>query len=133
MTETVDQRVEIARDYLQGARQRDVQHLPPTRLMVEVAETRHQLAQVLAVIGDQEDAAGKLAEVRSVLAAFDWEFDDQQLALERIERIVAEHPAGVDSESWACRGCGGSYIGRRPADDLCRDCTPGGQQMRPAQ
>jgi hypothetical protein len=85
---TPDQRVEIARDYLQGAGQRDVQHLPPTRLMVEVAETRHQLAQVLAVIRDQEDAAGKLAEVRAVLAAFDWESADRQYALEQIERIV---------------------------------------------
>ena len=30
----------------------------------------------------------RLAEVRAVLAEFDWEFDDRQLALERIERIV---------------------------------------------
>ena len=50
---TPDERVEIARDYLQGARQRDVKYLPPTRLMAEVAETRHQLAQVLAIIADQ--------------------------------------------------------------------------------
>ena len=86
---TPDQRVEIARDYLHGARQRDVQHLPPTRLMVEVAETRHQLAQILAVVGALEDAAGKLKEIRAVFEAFNWEFDDRQLALEAIERIVA--------------------------------------------
>jgi hypothetical protein len=35
-----------------------------------------------------EDAAAKLAEVRAVLAAFDWEHDDRQYALEEIERIV---------------------------------------------
>jgi hypothetical protein len=35
-----------------------------------------------------QDEAGKLAEIRAVLAAFDWEFDDRQLALEHIERIV---------------------------------------------
>jgi hypothetical protein len=33
---------------------------------------------------------------------------------------------GVDSESWTCLGCGGQMIGRRPADDRCRDCAPGG-------
>jgi hypothetical protein len=85
---TPDQRVEIAREYLQGARQRDVKHLPPTRLMVEVAETRHQLAQVLAVIAGRESEHAQLAEVRAVLAAFDWEHDDRQYALEAIERIV---------------------------------------------
>jgi hypothetical protein len=83
-----DERVEIARDYLQGARQRDVKYLPPTRLMVEVAETRHQLAQVLAVVAEWQDAARQLAEARAVLAAFRWETDDRQLALEHIERII---------------------------------------------
>jgi hypothetical protein len=33
-------------------------------------------------------ATGQMAEIRAVLAAFDWEFDDRQLALEAIERIV---------------------------------------------
>lgn len=32
--------------------------------------------------------------------------------------------AGIDSESWTCRGCGGPMIGRRPVDDLCRECAP---------
>ncbi len=85
---TPDQRVEIARDYLQGARQRDVKYLPPTRLMIELAETRHQLAQVLAALAERQDEARQLAEVRAVLAAFDWEHSDRQLALEAIERIV---------------------------------------------
>lgn len=28
----------------------------------------------------------------------------------------------VDSETWRCRGCGGSFIGHRTPDDLCNDC-----------
>lgn len=35
-------------------------------------------------------AAGRLTEIRAALAAFDWEFDDRQLALERIEQIAGE-------------------------------------------
>jgi hypothetical protein len=85
---SADQRVEIAREYLQGARQRDVRYLPLTRLMIEVAETRHQLAQVLSVIAERQDDARQLAEVRALLEAFDWEFADRQYALEAIERIV---------------------------------------------
>ena len=34
--------------------------------------------------------SAKLAAVRDVLAAFDWEHDDRQYALETIDRIVAE-------------------------------------------
>jgi hypothetical protein len=37
-----------------------------------------------------EDPAAKLARVREVLAAFDWEHDDRQYALEAIESIVFE-------------------------------------------
>jgi hypothetical protein len=35
------------------------------------------------------DDAAKLAAVRDVLAAFDWESDDRQYALEEIDRIVS--------------------------------------------
>jgi hypothetical protein len=34
------------------------------------------------------DDSVKLAAVRDVLAAFDWECDDRQYALEEIDRIV---------------------------------------------
>ena len=34
------------------------------------------------------ETGGQLAEVRAVLAAFDWEHDDRQYALEKIDRIV---------------------------------------------
>jgi hypothetical protein len=35
------------------------------------------------------DDAAKLAAVRAVLSAFDWEHDDRQYALEAIEDIVS--------------------------------------------
>ncbi len=43
-----------------------------------------------AAVTRAEREARQLAEVRKVLADFDWEFDDRQLALEAIERIVYE-------------------------------------------
>ena len=36
------------------------------------------------------DDSAKLAAVRDVLAAFDWERDDRQYALEEIDRIVMD-------------------------------------------
>jgi len=54
----------------------------------------YEPAMVTAICGlierarQLEPEPGKLAEVRQVLAAFDWEFDDRQYALEHIERIV---------------------------------------------
>jgi hypothetical protein len=48
------------------------------------------IAERLGGAGDQaaEDTR-RLGEVRALLAAFDWEHDDRQYALERIEMIVA--------------------------------------------
>jgi hypothetical protein len=86
---SADQRVELARDYLRGARQRDINYMRPSRMLAELAETRRQLGRVLTAAAELEDAAGRLAEIRGMLAAFDWEFADRQLALEQIERIVA--------------------------------------------
>lgn len=34
------------------------------------------------------DPAAQITEIRAILAAFDWESDDRQLALEAIERIA---------------------------------------------
>ena len=34
-------------------------------------------------------ADAQIAEIRAILAAFDWEHDDRKYALERIEMIVA--------------------------------------------
>jgi hypothetical protein len=86
MTE-VDQRITAAREYLRGVQQSDVLHLPPSALLRECAESRRQLGQVLAAVDGQADEAGKLARIRQVLAEFDWEFHDRQLALEAIDRI----------------------------------------------
>jgi len=83
-----DERAELARRFLAEARQRSVEQMPPTLLMREVAELRRLLGQVLAVLAERQDEGRQLAEIRAVLAAFDWEFDDRQYALEHIERIA---------------------------------------------
>jgi hypothetical protein len=86
MTE-VDQRITLAREYLARTRDWPIDHLPPSRMAAELAETRRQLGQVLAAVDGQADEAGRLARIRQVLAEFDWEFHDRQLALEAIDRI----------------------------------------------
>jgi hypothetical protein len=68
-------------DYAAWA-QRLEQHL---RYVLEALDVQDR-AQAAAVTPDL--AAGQLAEVRGVLAAFDWECDDRQYALEAIEAIV---------------------------------------------
>jgi hypothetical protein len=55
----------------------------------------------------------------------------QDTAAACVDALLARRRDGatrVDSESWTCRACGGQMIGHRPADDLCRDCAPGGQR-----
>lgn len=83
-----DERAELARRFLAEARQRSVEELAPSLLMRECAELRRLLGQVLGVLAERQDGARQLAEVRAILATFDWEFDDRQIALEAIERIV---------------------------------------------
>jgi hypothetical protein len=87
---SADQRVEIARDYLATARRTSVEQLPPSLLMRECAELRRLLGQVLGILADRIDAGRQLAEIRAVLAAFDWEHHDRQTALERIDQIAEE-------------------------------------------
>ena len=68
-----------------------------------------------------DDDARRLAEVRAILAAFDWETDDRQLALEAIKRIVALDDDQADEaeddhwrEAYTCSACGaliGVFIG----------------------
>jgi hypothetical protein len=120
-----DERAELARRYLAEVSATGVEQLPPTVLMREVAELRRLLGQVLAVLAERQDEARQLAEIRAVLAAFDWERDDRQYALETVERIVTGPAPQLDSELWTCRSCGGQFIGRRPADDRCRYCAGG--------
>jgi len=85
---SADQRVTAARDYLTDARKRSVDQLPPSLLMRECAELRRLLGHALGMLADRQAEAGRLAEIRAVLARFDWEFDDRQLALEEIDRIA---------------------------------------------
>jgi hypothetical protein len=103
---TPDERVEIARDYLQGARQRDVKYLPPTRLMLEVAGTRHQLARVLAVIAGQRAVLTE-AQLPVVLAALEdaaeWR---EQLAEEWAEKR-GEYLGEAAAYRELARGLGG--------------------------
>jgi hypothetical protein len=87
-----DERAELARRFLAEARQRSVEELAPSLLMRECAELRRLLGQVLGILAEtqaeRQDESRQLAEVRQLLAEFDWEFHDRQLALEAIERIV---------------------------------------------
>jgi prevent-host-death family protein len=46
------------------------------------------LTPVPAASETETDAQQRLAEIRAILAAFDWEHDDRQYALERIEMIA---------------------------------------------
>jgi hypothetical protein len=50
----------------------------------------HQQQQQLAA--GETGEAGKLAAIRTVLAAFEWEHDDRQYALERIDEIAGQRP-----------------------------------------
>ena len=44
--------------------------------------------RVVRLNGGKVDDTRRLAAIRGVLAAFDWEHDDRQLALEAIDRIA---------------------------------------------
>jgi hypothetical protein len=74
---SADQRVELAREYLAGARQRDINYMPPSRMMAELAETRRQFGQVLAAVADRgaSDATvtGPYETERQAHAASRWE------------------------------------------------------------
>ena len=87
MTE-VDQRVTFARQYLAEVSAKTVDQLPPSVLMRECAELRRLLGQVLGLLAERQAPVRQLAEVRELLAHFDWEFHDRQVALEAIDRIV---------------------------------------------
>jgi hypothetical protein len=78
----------------------------------------------------QADAA-RLAAIREVLAHFDWEFHDRQLALEEIERIAGagtgspprELPAALsDAQREVLRQALGDAIAWATNDDWCHVC-----------
>jgi hypothetical protein len=86
----VDQRIQAAREYLAVVERTDVLYMAPSALLRECAESRRQLAAVLAAVAELKvwPEAVRLAEIRQILADFDWEFHDRQLALEEIDRIA---------------------------------------------
>ncbi|SRR5260221_6888729 len=53
--QTTDERVLYARQFLAGARRREVAEMPPSVLARETAELRRVLGQVLDVVADVED------------------------------------------------------------------------------
>lgn len=81
--EGADQRVTVARETL--AWYDRGQWSDPLNVTGHLAATVRSL---LEVISEDEADAGKLAEIRAILGAFDWEHDDRQYALEKIERII---------------------------------------------
>jgi hypothetical protein len=58
---------------------------PPALAQARIALGK--LADVAERLDGTEDA-GRLAEIRAILAGFDWEHDDRQYALEQIEMIA---------------------------------------------
>jgi hypothetical protein len=85
---SADPRVRYATEFLNGARRRGVDELPPSLLMRECAELRRLLGQVLGMLAERQAETRQLAEIREIFAHFDWEYHDRQLALEAIERIA---------------------------------------------
>ena len=70
--------------------------------MAETRRSDHELSKPTSQ--GNEDAVAKLAEIRGLLSAFDWERDDRQYALEEIERIAGSAPASVIGSEAACGG-----------------------------
>ena len=66
------------------------------RLAGVAAQAAQEIGQLLGLGGGEGQAAEdtrRLDRIRALLARFDWEHDDRQLALEAIERIVDGGPA----------------------------------------
>jgi hypothetical protein len=72
---------------------------PVTAYARAISEAQGLLSELAAIVERSGDADArspvwpdpetqKLAEIRALLEAFDWEFDDRQYALEAIDRIV---------------------------------------------
>jgi hypothetical protein len=99
-----DPRVSAAREFLVAPGPRHDALLPASVLTRMFYELRRHLGQVLDVLGETAAAshaedAGALAGIRGVLAAFDWERDDRQYALEHIERIaLGDDPAASGAD-----------------------------------
>jgi hypothetical protein len=93
----------------------------------EVTRAGHAAVEAIdAMLGELHRARQQLVtEIR----------EHQDAGLARADALLARYRDGgvdseprtcLDSELWTCLGCGGQMIGRRPADDRCRYCAPGG-------
>jgi hypothetical protein len=90
---SADQPVILARAYLAAARGRDINHLPPSRLMTELAETRRQLGQVLGAVADPAPPLSE-AQLATVLDALDMAADYKRDRAATCPDCEA-HPAGL--------------------------------------
>jgi len=95
--------------------------------LLRLAEVAAQAAREIGPESPEDDVAEdtrRLAEIRALLAAFDWEHDDRQYALERIEMIVADYDDQADEPeddywrdyNYTCSTCGGQismFIGHQ--------------------
>jgi hypothetical protein len=86
------------------------------------------MPEVDPTIGAARETLDLFARVRSRHLAHtgpepDWHRWADNLALALADVLPAASETGrLDSEAWVCRRCGGQFIGRRPADDICRGC-----------
>ena len=79
----------VLADYNRELRTAPLSRPPGREWMLRLAT---ELESLLTALDDGDavsEDAGKLAAIRAVLAAFDWEHDERQYALEEIERIAA--------------------------------------------
>jgi hypothetical protein len=97
------------------------------------------LLEIIERLDDDEALAAedtrRLADIRALLAAFDWEHDDRQLALEAIERIAAGDEDQADEDDGLepyCSECGhwiGMFHGLDGWQHFRGDPAPGGQRQ----
>ena len=101
----------------------DLVKMTPAELVTWAVRMQGAAQLLDAYVREAEaDDARRLAEVRDLLARFDWELDDRQYALEAIDRIVGSDDEDQADEpehdhwrdNYACTTCGaliGVFIG----------------------
>ena len=110
---TADRRVQSAREYLDGARRRNVNQLPPSQLVRELAETRRALGQLLDVVDEAiaaaaDDGTGLWLDGTATVSAA-----DLASVLDALD-LAAEYKS---DKAAACGECDG-----QPDGGLCSTC-----------
>ncbi|MGH3222573.1 MAG: hypothetical protein ACRDPY_28405 [Streptosporangiaceae bacterium] len=107
----------------------DLARMPATELVTWVVRMQGAAHLLDAYVRDAEaDDARCLREIRGLLARFDWEHDDRQLALEAIDRIADGAQRGAvtltaKQAAMAARALADAEGYRRlRADQWCSDC-----------